>query len=341
MTKALLQLGYRHTYHSEDFLFNTWTGVADEYWRREENGGAPFATIWEPAKKGTPWLKTESDLHVLNGLKHEELAQAVSRCRIDAMAFDGIEKLFWPIYEVSPGVKVISLSWRTWKEYRKSWDVFKVQLEGALWAYALLISPVHLFPWGAIVRPTLEFLTDNSCHAWLTTGGPPYTSGVETISQRMFRLSTVHRRWFTHIGGLDTLFANETEYEEYFEEARIRIPREDLFEWDMKHHGFEDLCKFLNITGPVCQKEGVLPKGVNVLYNERETPLVTSMSVCIMLALHFANYKIVCFILSLVFLAIKCLLRAVFQALRFTAMTIWKGITCCLPQAGLGRPKRD
>ena len=51
-----------------------------------------------------------ADLKVLAGTRPEELAAALSKCRAGALAFDGYESLFWPIYNVSPNAKVIVLN---------------------------------------------------------------------------------------------------------------------------------------------------------------------------------------------------------------------------------------
>mmetsp|Transcript_142509 Transcript_142509/g.361818 ORF Transcript_142509/g.361818 Transcript_142509/m.361818 type:complete len:396 (+) Transcript_142509:75-1262(+) len=295
MTKALANLGYGQTFHSEDFIFNLWVGLADEFWRRPENGGDyPFATVYPPAWKGTPWNQTDSDSKVFESLGLAKLAAAISRCGVDALAFDGIEELFWPVYEVSPEAKVVSLNWRTWPEYYKSWSTFEWQLSAAITAMCILISPVHLLPWSVIVLPILELLSGNTIDGFLSSGGPPWTIS-STLPVSFFKYNAINRRWLTHqFGGLARVPTSEDELFSGFEEVRRRVPAEHLFEWNMRKHTMADLCAFLGIQdSSACKQPGLLPKGINVLYIEREQWDISLCLIPIYLVLHWANYKIV------------------------------------------------
>eukprot|EP00445_Apocalathium_hangoei_P010036 CAMPEP_0203883218 /NCGR_PEP_ID=MMETSP0359-20131031/27331_1 /ASSEMBLY_ACC=CAM_ASM_000338 /TAXON_ID=268821 /ORGANISM="Scrippsiella Hangoei, Strain SHTV-5" /LENGTH=392 /DNA_ID=CAMNT_0050803393 /DNA_START=31 /DNA_END=1206 /DNA_ORIENTATION=+ len=292
MTKALLQLGFGQTFHSEDVLASVWAPLADAFWRRPENGAAlPFATVWPPALKSTPYNPTTSDLKVLGGLEPGALATELQRCGVEAVAFDGLEELFWPIFDASPEAKVVSLNWRTWPQYKHSHEEWDWDLSVALWLLTMVGSPVHLLPWSVLLLPLLELLSDNDVHRWLSTGGPPLTSGGAGVARRFFWYNTSFRRWMTHIkGGLERRFANEAEYIDYFAEARRRVPAERFFEWDMSRHSMEDLCKFLDISEhPACAQVGPLTKGTNLLYVEREEPLVTLALLPLYLVLHWGT----------------------------------------------------
>merc|ERR550525_945081 len=97
-----------------------------------------------------------------------------------------------------------------------------------------------------------------------------------------------------HYSGLNFGSWNEYIYDAYWEAAEI-VPKERRFYWNMKKHGYKDLCTFLNISGnPLCEKPGPLPKsGINVLNHEREQPLKNMILVpSYYLMLHYINYKI-------------------------------------------------
>jgi len=291
MAKALHHLGYA-TYHSEDFFTNVWTGIADEHWRRPENGCRRFGGM-------CPWSanKSEAGLVVLNHTAPERLAKEISRCGVEAMAFDGIDHLWWPIYDASPDAKVVSMSWRTYKEYRKSRDEFSWQLLTVYWFYGMLVGSQMLLPYNAVIIPLLEHVSGGEMSRWLTTGQPAPTLAFEGPARKYFRQAVGWRRWYLHmIGGLEVWYNTQAEYEAFFEDARRRIPPERFFEWDMRRHTMKDLCKFLGITQhPECQVPGALPKVPNLLYIERLAPLSTLALVPLYVFLHFLNWQLLNF----------------------------------------------
>jgi len=294
ISKALVRMGYRHTYHSEDILYSVWTRFADEFWGRPENGGVRFGTVWPPASKGWHDKPTTSDLTVLKNSRPEDLASAFRNCGVDVAVMDGIEEIFWPLYNVSPDAKVISLNWRTWDEYSTSWAKFSSDLTAGLTLLQFVVCSSYLLPWSVIMIPIIELLSGNEIHRYLSTGGPPVTAGGDGFAVRFFWYQTFWRRWLTHTrSGLERRFSGEQDYVDYFADARRRIPAERLFEWDMRRHTMADLCGFLGTTDhPACATPGRLPKGVNVLYIEREGIYVTCALLALFLLLHWANYRI-------------------------------------------------
>merc|ERR1712151_1070777 len=89
------------------------------YWMRPENGGHLSRLCEFPGS---------DDLAVLNATSDAAGAAAISECRVDAVAFDGIGHLTGPVLRVSPGAKVISLRWRTWDQWVNSSDNFRMRL---------------------------------------------------------------------------------------------------------------------------------------------------------------------------------------------------------------------
>lgn len=80
----------------------------------------------------------DQDKQVLLGTRPEELAAAISSCRVDALAFDGIEQLFSPVYKISPGAKVLLMNWRTFEQWQKSLTTFVPELLFEIWFMGLL-----------------------------------------------------------------------------------------------------------------------------------------------------------------------------------------------------------
>jgi len=288
MAQALHRLGYA-TYHSEDFFTSVWTDVVDEYWRRPEQGGPRLATPFPPAHLGNG----KSDVTVLNNTSPERLAEAFSRCGVQALAFDGIEKLFWPLYEVSPDVKVVSLSWRTYDQFRKSKSHFLWKMELIYYIYGLLCSAPHLLPYNYVLFPLFDRLSGGDITKWLHTGQPAPTLAGEGLARKFFRQSIGARRWWHHMrGGLHDVYQSREEYEAFFDEARRRVPPHRFFEWDMKRHTMKDLCMFLNISGHEgCDLPGPLPKVDNLFYIERANPYETMALVPLYLLLHYLNWR--------------------------------------------------
>merc|ERR1712031_101828 len=112
------------------------------------------ATPLYPAYKGHMFRQTMTDMQVMKELTSEELASRISRCRVDTAIFDGIERLFWPVYEVSPGAKVVVLDWRPHKDWMKSNNAFTPALLQALFFLGYLQNAFHFLPWFALLyRP--------------------------------------------------------------------------------------------------------------------------------------------------------------------------------------------
>lgn len=327
MSRALDDVGLK-AYHSEDFTFHVWGPLHDMYWRRPENGAKIWAmdrlaTTSEPALRGhslMPNMDFAADLHVLKDLRSEDLAAAISRCRADAMVFDGIEQLFWPVYDLSPGAKVIVLNWRTFSEIRKSGKYFGPQLWWALYGLALLVLGMHFLPWNAIVLPVLDPLFGSPITRQMREG-LPFHAGVESDPWEpmlvcIWRMQCTERKTLAHwYSGFRGSASDEYEYHKYWE-AVERVPKEDRFEWNMKKHGYKDLCKFLNITGnPLCERPGPLHKsGINVLNHEREQPLLNKIVVpSYYMFLHWIDFKIFNWVLASAFGLLAAPFRRILQ----------------------------
>ena len=299
MSKYLAKVGIHNSYHSEDFANHVWDPLSQSFWRRPENGGMkyPFLTTTGPPAKMGCFLDPHSstaDLKVLAGTRPEELAAAISKCRAGALAFDGYESLFWPIYNVSPNAKVIVLNWRTYAQYDKSRNDFGIALNIALVFLGFLLNGQHFLPWGYITLPVLDYINGYPIKHWMETGGPP--SSTESAMTKLVRCQMNARRvmshWFSGLGNEGHgRGSTEEGYKAFWEEGYERIPAENRFDFDMKKHGYADLCRFLNIKDrPECLEEGPRPKsGTDVLNHERENPKEFMMTIPYYLILHLVN----------------------------------------------------
>jgi len=285
MVEALHRLGFA-AYHSEDFFINIWTGLADEFWRAPENGGCTLASGLCP--RGV----SDKNMVVLNRTSPERLAKAISQCGVEAMAFDVIDRAWWPIYDTSPGAKVVSMSWRTYDEYSRSRADFHWLLLTAYWYYGMLVGAPLLLPYNVILVPLFDLLSGGDITKWLSTGQPAPALAEEGVARKFFRQSVGCRRWFMNmVGGMDVWYDTREAYDGYFEEARRRIPPERLLEWDMRRHTMRDLCDFLGIAGhPQCEAPGTLPKVRNLFHIEALSPYSVTALLPLYLALHFLNW---------------------------------------------------
>merc|ERR1719150_3641558 len=123
---------------------------------------------------------------------------------------------------------------------------------------------MHYLPWNAFVLPMLDPLFGYPLRDLFREGKPFHrgiytTMGHESILTCIMRMQcTEHKtlhHWYSGLGFGPT---TELEYKNYWD-AVDKVPKEDRFVWNMKKHGYKDLCKFLNITdNPYCEKSGLL-----------------------------------------------------------------------------------
>ncbi|CAE8606471.1 unnamed protein product, partial [Polarella glacialis] len=92
--------------------------------------------------------------------------------------------------------------------------------------------------------------------------------------------------WFA---GLHWVPSGEEEYKAFFQQVRDRVPKEDIFEWDMKKHTWEDLCGFLGshrLADGLCPASGRLPRAVNTLNFEQDFPVAFMIAMVFHLLAH-------------------------------------------------------
>merc|ERR1712032_1230506 len=221
-------------------------------------------------------------------MRHEDLASWISKCRVEGMTFDGHDTLFWPVYDVSPGVKVVILSWRTWEEWKKSKTVFSAKTSMMSYSLAYLFNCIHLMPWGVVLFPALDAISGGAIDSFFRNGEPnAYAKGLPlkyTMTQIGTRqVGARHRSKLTYQN-----FTKESYYA-WFDEVRRRVPANDRMEWSVKKNTLKDLCDFLGIRGhPGCEKPmpRVVPGTIRF-----QLEYVTTAAFYI--SMHIVNYKII------------------------------------------------
>lgn len=303
---ALNNIGIR-TYHSEDFhLMPWWDFVAGFRARHPEEGRRPVS--------GEIGLRT-----TVPGPEREALAKAVSRCRMESVALDGLEALTLPLYETSPGAKVLMLSWRTYEEWTKSGRWFLPKLGAMVWFNLLTGSSLSALPWAALVR-LLDPLVGRPVEQLLRTGGPAITE-VSGPLVFLHHQALNHRRQYEAWRHPSVGFypATAEQYYAGMDSIREAVPRDRLMEWDHRKNTYEDLCLFAGVSP--CPRRGKMPRSINTWIFERDFPVASNAVLILRFFLHWVNWK---------------LFGALLSGLRRVALF------CCCPGRTAGRrPKKD
>jgi len=288
MSRALYELGLEHSYHGEEFILHVWSQHAADYWAGR--GGPPAL--------GLPWRQTRGDREVLEATRPEELARLVSRCRVDAVAFDGVEELFWPVQRVSPTAKVLVLDWRTFDQAVESMDNFYDLLVPYLHLLTLLQSSLSALPWPLLFH-VAEPALGEPLRTFLRSGGPPVNQ-VQSVYVGLWLRAMGATRSSNHwFGGLSGWGRAEEEgldvsgrrvFEGFFERVRQEIPPERRLHFDVRKDTYEDICRFLGLSP--CLRSGRLPRARNLGNQEFDFPLQFLVHMLACLLLHLVNWRI-------------------------------------------------
>jgi len=290
MATALYQAGLKHTYHSEDFGFYLWGPLADRHWLTQ--AGGRWGDMPNP---GSLFQKTTLDIDVLNATTNEELAAAIARCRVDAVVFDGIERLLDPVRAVSPGAKVIMLNWRSFEEWKDSRTRHDEAALPEILIRGSFTMSVHFLPWGALYR-VVDWLLGGLMERQLKAGGPPITQ-EQNLHTEIYNSILGFRRFFTrYLSGLEIHPTSQESYDQFFQGIKDSTPPEDLFEFDMRRHTFEDLCNFVGVAD--CKMSGRLPRVPSFWTVEQKDPWTAALWYVALAAVTWVNLMILGLLLS-------------------------------------------
>eukprot|EP00931_Biecheleriopsis_adriatica_P058043 TRINITY_DN34480_c0_g1_i2.p1 TRINITY_DN34480_c0_g1~~TRINITY_DN34480_c0_g1_i2.p1 ORF type:complete len:280 (+),score=37.17 TRINITY_DN34480_c0_g1_i2:28-867(+) len=141
MCHALHDLGFK-VYHGEDFShFVLWDFLMKEVAARADRGVVLDNLGW------VAQIVREMDED-----SHVRLAESMSRCQVTAVGLDGLELLTWPILSLSPDAKVVLTDWRTFKQWKESFEVFSRKLAVMYLLEIVAPSSLTTLPWGAGLR---------------------------------------------------------------------------------------------------------------------------------------------------------------------------------------------
>eukprot|EP00449_Zooxanthella_nutricula_P062967 CAMPEP_0198583276 /NCGR_PEP_ID=MMETSP1462-20131121/126552_1 /TAXON_ID=1333877 /ORGANISM="Brandtodinium nutriculum, Strain RCC3387" /LENGTH=294 /DNA_ID=CAMNT_0044314687 /DNA_START=232 /DNA_END=1113 /DNA_ORIENTATION=- len=288
MSRGLWQVGLDHVYHSEDFGTFFYGPYRDKYHLKKK--GLSWSELPKPIG---PLAWRFPDREVMEKQSPEEFAAALSKCRIDAVAFDGFEELIQPVYQVSPGAKLVVLSWRPYEEWQKSINSYApaVNLENALLPH--VFAAQQALPWPMVDRWFAKLLNDRELERALKSGGPPITQALSPSRASLSgREGALARRRMTLLwaAGHHLHPSSKDQYDHFHSTVGDGVPQGDIMHWDMLKHTYEDLCDFLGISP--CPKSGKIPKARNNFIFLQDFPLVAMYNVTSELVLHWVNYMI-------------------------------------------------
>jgi len=289
MSRVLYQLGLEHSYHSEEFNAFVWARHADKFWL-DHYGGR-----WSQMPSVARYVAEQLDTVVLQNTSSEKLAEIVSKCKVDAIALDGIEMLFFPMYAVSPNAKVIMLNWRTFEQWRKSLVTFGPLLALQIQFLGVLNCAVVILPWGWLFHIVDPLFFDRWLEKVLKSGGPAfcqeYGGAYFGFWHGLVAIRRIATRWMSGLA----YFPDAKElYDLEFQKVKDRVPKDRLMEVDPRKHTYEDICRFLEIKD--CKRSGKFDKAVNLFNFEHDFPEAFFKKLPILLLLHYLNFKILFFL---------------------------------------------
>jgi len=299
MSRSLFEVGFRQSYHSEELFFHVWYHLVTQWFQRNGRQLQPMPR---------PYARNIDGLEVLNNITPDTLATALSRCQVDALAFDAAEDFIEHVYNKSPQAKVVLLSWRTWSQYKGSFDTFADQWTPSVVMSGLINSPMHFLPYGIIFQHIIDPLFGRQFKNFLEQGGPPHNqrqSAMVRFGMSFLGAERIYRHWFS---GTMVHPETESEYLDYWQQWRDIVPRDRLFEWDMKKHTWEELCRFTE--APNCEnRTGILPRAPNLFPSERDFPLNTLILVAIQIPCLYLNYQFLSAFCRILWMMMNPLLR--------------------------------
>ncbi|CAJ1328164.1 unnamed protein product, partial [Effrenium voratum] len=256
--------------------------------------------VHDVRKEGGPHAQLPAALLAQEMLHDQALAgrlmQKISKCRMGAVALDGLEILTEPIIKHSPGAKVIVLNWRTFPEWKKSLEKFIPKLVVMCLHNLFTGASLGLLPWLALLRP-LDRLLSSPVEGVLREGGPPITE-VSGPLMWMYHQSLNHRRQYECWAEPTTTVYPESEddFKSFYADTMKHFSKDDIFEWDPRKNTMTELCKFLGIEP--CPKTGKVPRAINTWIFERDFPIAAQAVIVLRFFLYWVNWKLFAALLS-------------------------------------------
>lgn len=300
MSASLGKLGL-NSHHSQEFLAHVWSPLADDYWLRRSNRKTSVSTAFHwPLIKALGGEIPNDNLAVFEDLTTERLAERVSRCRVDAVALDGIAPMHLPLIKASPDVKVIMLDWRDYDGWLKSMANQNDSMAIAAIFMHFFYNSLQFLPWGLLVKAIDPFI-NNDIEKLLKTGGPPFIQecplGV-MLWHPFVKYRQIYSHWSCPLSMDPPPNPEKPDFERLFKTVREAVPEKNILSWNFKTKGWEDLCGFLDIKN--CPFQGRLktePNGYTDLWRNGgrgwdfncDEPFAL---IPVYIVLHIINFKI-------------------------------------------------
>jgi len=300
MSASLGKLGL-NSHHSQEFLAHVWSPLADDYWLRRSNRKTSVSTAFHwPLIKALGGEIPNDNLAVFEDLTTERLAERVSRCRVDAVALDGLAPMHLPLIKASPDVKVIMLDWRDYDGWLKSMANQENSMAIAVIFMHFFYNSLQFLPWGLLVKAIDPFI-NNDIEKLLKTGGPPFIQecplGV-MLWHPFVKYRQIYSHWSCPLSMDPPPNPEKPDFERLFKTVREAVPEKNILSWNFKTKGWEDLCGFLDIKN--CPFQGRLktePNGYTDLWRNGgrgwdfncDEPFAL---IPVYIVLHIINFKI-------------------------------------------------
>jgi len=302
--EGLRQLGLGNVHTSDAFKFFVWSDVRDAYWLRRAGGrwgGTPLP--------GSPLDPGALDQVLIGDLPVSELAAAISSCRVDAVAADGIVAAAHLVRRASPGVKVLLLSQGSyWELQRKHSTAAAATLQWLL-PFGVLFGAQSALPWIAALPFLDRHIGGQAAERAFKQGRQHWGRGgvgSEPFTFTLAKAALVYRRALSaYFCGLHVHPPDEQTYSDFFEGMREAVPEHSLLEWDFERHTYEDLCELL-ATRP-CPLSGRIPRGIGADPVPWFTWSAYAPFVVLALLTHWANWKIIGLLFS--WMCCRCKVR--------------------------------
>jgi len=254
LSQSLHRVGVEQSFQGVDLAALVWSGLYDDYHRRPQQGGQRYNSdhLWSRFRQDN---QMKPSAKMLLNLPPAELASAVSRCRIEALSFTGMESLFWPIYRMSPQAKVIFV--------HPPWEVPVPLDEDFLnpnfaWTtplFILLSGANHMLPWGALLH-LADPAAGGQIRSRLANGGPPLTQDWGPFIALWYRAVSQRRVMAHRTAGLHWLPRSFHDADSFGANVFREVPKSRLKEWQLEKNEWQELCDLVNATS--CRLKGPL-----------------------------------------------------------------------------------
>lgn len=221
-------------------------------------------------------------------------ANAINRCEVEAVSLEPHVDALPTVLQVSPNAKVI-MTWRSYPSWRKStleggrtkdkrWGDIRTKL-----FWSLRVLP-YFYIWNTLTGQFSHTLAQGEFFAGAGQTTPLHYFLVQSTAQyHSPKHNTLNR-------GVFKIMAQEEAYLAHLNEIRQLVPKERLFEFDIKQHGWAEIESFLGIPGPPQGTPFPHPRSKHLWTNDQmfETNPLVAFSYCsVCFALHIFHVAVI------------------------------------------------